>query len=91
MLSEVDNRKESNYSKRGRGSKKNLMPSPHQAGSCNNHIWDNLRANTDQPLEQENYNIDRPLGRKNYRREDQHKHNGYWAEQGRTENGKRRN
>ena len=40
------------------------MTSPHQVGSYNIHIWDNLRANTDQPLEQENYNIDRPLEKK---------------------------
>ena len=40
------------------------MTSPHQVGSYNIHIWDNLRANTDQPLEQENYNIDRPLWEK---------------------------
>ena len=40
------------------------MTSPHQVGSYNIHIWDNLRANTGQPLEQENYNIDRSLWEK---------------------------
>ena len=30
------------------------MTSPHQVGSYNIHIWDNLRANTDQPLGEKN-------------------------------------